>query len=86
MSPWTIADGPIEEYTSWDGELWAWCLRAPNRSHVIRVFISGTAIAAGKNNEYTPTRMAVADRGRSAVESLLDMEDPPTLIEFTTPA
>jgi hypothetical protein len=78
--------GPILEPTGRDGELWAWWLRAPNQSAVVRVFVSGSAVALREHSQHEATREAVLPSGRSAVEPYLGEEDPPGLIEFTTTA
>jgi hypothetical protein len=83
--PWTIRDGPRPG--PWEGKDavgWRWEIERNGETRRMLVEVSGTAM--GSANERLPgeTVAAKETEGRSAVESILDREDPPGRISLGT--
>lgn len=81
---WRIASGPDETRTgSFDGVQWRFRLEdEQGRAANVTVGVSGTALAVASVPPVTAE--AIATRGRTAIERVLEWPEPPTQITFTT--
>lgn len=86
--PWQIRPDSGPSPAPWDGRDatgWVWRIYGDgDTSRAVLVEVSGTAMAIA--DEYLPdeTRRARASSGRSEVEKVLDLEDPPTRLSLGT--
>jgi hypothetical protein len=82
---WRIVDGPGEG--PWEGKdavAWIWTLESDADRRRILVEVSGTAMAVAEETLPEDVREARRTLGRSAVEVVLELPDPPPRISFTT--
>jgi hypothetical protein len=75
---------PDETPPGLDGQVWAWEIRRGKETRKVRVEVSRTAIGEGEHGLNSETVEAVRTEGRSAVERILDRDDPPERLRFHT--
>jgi hypothetical protein len=63
---------------------WDWEIERDAENRSIRVVVTGPARVAAERGSHDEAAEAIETEGRAAVESVLDQEDPPSQITFTT--
>jgi hypothetical protein len=82
---WTIVGGPDEG--SWEGKdvaAWRCEIDDGSSSRMLLVEVTGTAMEVDPESLPEEVRAARETQGRSAVENVLDRDDPPGRITFAT--
>lgn len=82
---WTIRSGP--EPGPWrekDAVGWRWEIERGEETRRLLVEVAGSAMASGDAGLPEETVAAKATQGRSAVEGVLDRQDPPGVITLGT--
>lgn len=81
--PWEVVGLlPDETPPGLDGQVWTYEIRRGEETRKVHVEVSGTAIAEGEHGRNSETVEAVQTEGRSAVERVLDRDDPPGRLRF----
>lgn len=83
---WTIVRGPREYEPIADAAVgWAYDLqREEIERRRVSIEVAGTLAAASKDGVPNEVRRALRTKGRSAVESVLDRDEPPLRLLLTT--
>jgi hypothetical protein len=83
---WRITGGPDPgPATGRDAVGWMWTIERDDESRRLLVEVSGQAMAVAEAAPLPPdTREARETQGRSAVESVLERDDPPGRVTFGT--
>lgn len=82
--PWTITAGPLDHAEPGvDGRGWLWEIQRGDEARRVFIEVSGTALASTKGLA-RDTKFAIATRGASLIDELLELEDPPRLIKCST--
>ncbi len=83
---WTIVSGPREYEPIADADVgWAYELRREDiERRRVSVEVAGTLAAASKYGVPEEVKRALRTKGRSAVESMLDRDEPPRRLLLST--
>lgn len=83
--PWTIT-GQFEPHArpGVDAEGWLWELRRGDDARQVLVEISRTALAADEQALPTDTAAAIKTEGRSQLEDVVELDEPPRVIVCST--
>jgi hypothetical protein len=84
---WTISGslGPHAR-SGYDASGWLWEVRDDSNARHVLVEVTGTALAISERDGPLPedTRTAIRTEGRSEVEKVLGLDDPPRVIQCGT--
>ena len=83
--PWRVIDGPGEG--PWEGRDavgWIWIIENDDEARHVLVEVTGTAMAVDEGSLPDETRLARASLGRSAIDEILDQDEPPARLMFGT--
>ena len=80
--PWQIASEPPEIISETDKERWIWTIERDGVRRLVTVFVVRTALSV--DNADDETAEAIRTQGKSEVERVLAMDDPPGVIGCDT--
>jgi len=83
--PWVIRGEPrTAPWEEKDTFGWQWEIVRGNEARIVTVRLTGQVRVETEQGRREEARWAIETNGRSAVESVLDQDDPPDTISFTT--
>jgi len=81
---WTIVGGPVDHAEPGvDGRGWLWEIKRGDDVRRVFVQVSGTAFAVSQGLA-PETELAIATRGGSELDKILEEDEPPRLVSCTT--
>jgi hypothetical protein len=82
---WTIREGPSSApYEERDEIAWTWVIEREGEAKALRVAITGPAMSGPEENWREDVSEAKRTNGRSGVETILNEDDPPDRLTFTS--